>query len=228
MRKLVLWGHDVAEYQAMFALDETVFQAPILEFGCGPSAVNAELSVLGHEVTSVDPLFALPDEALKAHVLALFSARADEVRANPFQFDVCHYGGIEAFIAHRERGLQTFFADFPKGFVQGRYQAGDGLALPFTASQFGVALCSHFLFADLASQTPERHVQLIIELARVAKEVRIFPLIDKIGQVSPLLGPVLLGLQERNFGEEVREVAHALYPAGNAMLRVWAKQCDVS
>jgi len=39
---------------------------------------------------------------------------------------------------------------------------------------------------------------------------------------------VLLGLQQENFGVEVREVSCALYPEGNAMLRVWAQECEVS
>ena len=70
-------------------------------------------------------------------------------------------------------------------------------------------------------------MRVIRELARVAKEVRIFPLIDRHGQPSPFLGPVLLGLQEGNYGVEVKEVPYHLQPKGNAMLRVWAQQCQL-
>ncbi|OJY02973.1 MAG: hypothetical protein BGO90_02450 [Legionella sp. 40-6] len=64
-------------------------------------------------------------------------------------------------------------------------------------------------------------------MARVAREVRIFPLIDKEGQTSELLGPVLLQLQKEQFGVEVREIDYHLHQAENAMLRIWAQKCDV-
>ena len=71
-------------------------------------------------------------------------------------------------------------------------------------------------------------MSVITELARVAKEVRIFPLLDQNGVLSPLLGPVLLKLQQENFGAEVREVVNHLQPDNKAMLRVWAQLCRVS
>lgn len=99
--------------------------------------------------------------------------------------------------------------------------------MPFDNFSFDFALSSHYLFADLDDQDVEFHLKVIKELARVAKEVRIFPLIDRHNQPSPFLGPVLLGLQQENFGAEVREVAYHLQPSGNAMLRVWAQQCEL-
>ena len=61
----------------------------------------------------------------------------------------------------------------------------------------------------------------------MASEVRIFPLIDREGNTSEFLGPVLLQLQKENYGVEVREVNYHLHKAENAMLRVWAQKCDV-
>ena len=101
-------------------------------------------------------------------------------------------------------------------------------ALPFPDFAFDLALCPDYLFTDDDNQNIEFHLQQIIELARVAKEVRIFPLSDSQGQPSPLLGPVLLALQQDNFGIEVRDVTTVLHPKGSAMLRVWAQQCHVS
>ena len=99
--------------------------------------------------------------------------------------------------------------------------------MPFADFTFDFALSSHYLFADLDDQDVDFHLQAIRELARVAKEVRIFPLIDRHGQPSPFLGPVLLGLQQEGYGVEVREVKYYLQPKGNAMLRVWAQQCHI-
>lgn len=99
--------------------------------------------------------------------------------------------------------------------------------LPFTDFTFDLALCPHYLFADDGTLCVDTHLQLIFELARVAKEVRIYPVINN-DLPSPILGPVLLGLQKENYGVEVRDVTSSLQPNGNAMLRVWAQQCHVS
>lgn len=100
--------------------------------------------------------------------------------------------------------------------------------LPFADFAFDIALCPDFLFTDAENQSIDFHLQQILELARVAKDVRIFPLTNHIGMPSPLLGPVLLCLQQDNYGVEIRDVTTAKHPKGNAMLRVWAQQCHVS
>ena len=100
--------------------------------------------------------------------------------------------------------------------------------LPFPDFTFDLALCPDYLFTDEDNQSIDFQLQQIIELARVAKEVRIFPLSDSHGLPSPLLGPVLLALQQENYGIEVRDVTTLLHPKGSAMLRVWAQQCHVS
>lgn len=99
--------------------------------------------------------------------------------------------------------------------------------LPFADFSFDLALCPDYLFADEEYQNIEFHLQQIIELCRVAKEVRIFPLGEVDGVPSPLLGPVLLGLQQDNYGIEIKDVTTPLHPDGSAMLRVWAQQCHV-
>lgn len=102
-----------------------------------------------------------------------------------------------------------------------------GERLPFTDFDFDIALCLHALFVDATVNDIDAHVQIIKELARVAKDVRIFPLTDSSGLPSALLGPVLLVLNQENYGVEVRDVMSSLKPAGNAMLHVWAQQCQV-
>ena len=97
--------------------------------------------------------------------------------------------------------------------------------LPFDDFSFDFALSSNYLFAGFVGQTVDNTLQIIRELARVAKDVRIFPLVDRKGLPSPMLGPVLLALQAENYGVEIRDVAYHTQPLGNAMIRVWAKLC---
>ena len=227
MRKRVLWGHHVSEYKEMFDVSDASLQANLLEYGCGASAVNTELHEEGTTMVSIDPLFALSKPELMQKVTDDFDERAEQVLADQAQFHVENHGGMNAFLASRRAGMDAFFADYNAGVEEGRYKALVDGPLPFENFAFDLALSSHYLFANATDDAVAYHLETIQELARVAKEVRVFPLIERSGTPSPLLGPVLLGLQQAHFGVEVREVSCALYPEGNAMLHVWAQECEV-
>ncbi len=232
MRKLVLWGHHVDEYRDMFDLSETDLNARLLEYGSGASAVNKEMHQCDPSskkpMISCDPLFVLDKATLSLKVSLIFEDMVTEVKKHQDKFDFSHDGSLEALVAHRREGIATFFNDYEKGKIEKRYFALQDNKLPFTDFEFDFALSSHYLFADLEDQDVAFHLQAIRELARVAKEVRIFPLIDRHGELSPFLGPVLLGLQQDGYGVEVRNVNYHLQPKGNVMLRVWAQQCPLS
>lgn len=227
MRKLVLWGHHLDEYREMFALSDADLNSRLLEFGCGASAVNAELRDK-NRVISCDPLFTLDKGTLSTKVSLIFEDMVTLVTEQQDKFDFSSYGSFDALVARRRQGMAEFFADYEQGKAEKRYVPASDMSLPFKHFEFDFALSSHYLFADLDDQDIDFHLQVIRELARVAKEVRIFPLIDRHGQLSPFLGPVLLGLQQDQYGVEVREVSYHLQPKGNAMLRVWAQQCQLS
>lgn len=227
MRQLVLWGHGVNEYRGMFDLSETEMNSRILEYGSGPNAVNTQRVHEAYEVVSCDPLFVLDKDTLSSKTVMIFARMADELRQNQHQFNFNQTGGLEQLIEQRQKGMQEFFADYEQGKAEGRYYGVVDYHLPYPDFSFDYALSAHYLFADLEKQTLEMHLQVIRELARVAKEVRIFPLIDLQGKTSEFLGPVLLELQQEGYGVEVREIAYHLHRAENAMLRVWAQKCDV-
>jgi hypothetical protein len=107
------------------------------------------------------------------------------------------------------------------------YSGQDLNAINGPDHSFDLALCAHHLFVNSALNQVDRHLDVIQHLARIAKEVRIFPLVAPDGELSPLLGPVLLGLQQAQYGVEVREVKGGAMVKGQAMLRVWAQECPL-
>ncbi|MFT4059233.1 MAG: hypothetical protein QM652_06775 [Legionella sp.] len=227
MRKLVLWGHGVDEYREMFDLSQEDMSSRILEYGCGPSAVNTQQFHEAHKAVSCDPLFVLDKDTLLSKSVMIFAQMVDEVRQAQHQFDFSRIGSLEQLIEQRKNGMKQFFADYEQGKKEERYYGAADYHLPYPDFSFDYALSAHYLFADLENQSIDFHVQIIRELARAAKEVRIFPLIDCNGKTSEFLNPVLLHLQRENYGVEVREVDYHLHKAENAMLRVWAQKCDV-
>jgi hypothetical protein len=227
MRKLVLWGHNVDECREMFDLSQEDVNSRILEYGCGPSAVNAQQFQETHQAVSCDPLFVLDKDTLSSKAIMIFAQMAEEIRKEQDQFDFSRAGSLEQLLEQRQKGMKQFFLDYEQGKAEGRYYGAADYHLPYPDFSFDFALSSHYLFADLEEQSVDFHVNVIRELARLAKEVRIFPLIDKSGESSEFLGPVLLQLQKEGYGVEVREVAYHLHKSENAMLRVWAQKCDI-
>ncbi len=227
MRRLVLWGHHLDEYRDMFQLSQTDLTKRVLEYCCGASAVNFELQSIATEVVSCDPWFHLDAKTLKEEIKNYFSMRLQEFSSVEQSLDYSRYGGLEQLVAYRRAGIETFLDDYDQGRIDKRYVAVSDHHIPFSDFSFDFALSANSLFADLEYQTVEYHLQVIKEMARVAKDVRIFPLVDAGGLPSPLLGPVLLGLHQANYGVEVRDVSYHLQVKGNAMLRIWAQQCPI-
>ena len=99
--------------------------------------------------------------------------------------------------------------------------------LPYQHDEFDLALCSHYLFSNCPNQSLEYHVEVIQNLANVAKEVRIFPLLNSHGEIPALVGPVIQKLHESEHGVEIKSVPYEFQKNGNAMLRVWLQVCEV-
>lgn len=228
MSKLVLWGHHVQDYKEMFDLNDTHLSGKILEYGCGPSAVNSELSQAAKSCISCDPLFSLDKGTLQVKTELIFAEMLDAIIAHPQRFNFTDYGGLDGFLVNRAKGMAQFFEDYLKGKKAGRYVAAQEIALPFEDFTFDLVLSSHYFFADLDQQDEAFHIAAIKELARVGKEVRIFPLVDSNQEPPPFLGPILLALQQENYGAEIKAVPYHLQKQGNAILRIWARECAIT
>lgn len=227
MKRTVLWGHHLDEYRDMFDLMETSYSMSFLEFQSGASAFQSELRGQASHLISYDDWFGLDKIAITQRIQTSFDNRVTQIKARQNEFDLNRYGGLEQLVAYRREGVARFLQDYDQGHAEGRYLPVESDALPFESFFYDFALSAHHFFSSTVPQNVDYHVRTIQELARVAKEVRIFPLVDANGVVSPLLGPVLLALQQLNYGVEVRDVRYHLQPKGNAMLRIWAEACLV-
>ncbi len=228
-KKFILWGHSLNDYHEMFDLTDEDLNKSIIEYGAGATSFNAEMTQMGHKVTSCDPMFRLGVEGMQSHVLKVFDDTVESMKANESKYNWKHYGDLESLLEKRKEGIQTFLEDFDKGKDSGRYRVvEEGKPLPFETFTYELALITHHLFVNFLDRGLEQHVELIEELLRVAGEVRIFPLLNKFGQVSELLGPVMKSLQQKQLGLEVRQVPSKLQKAGNAMLRIWVAKCEVT
>lgn len=223
MRKSVLWGHRYSEYCDMFDLPADLGALKLLEFACGPTLVNHELTAKNHFVRSVDPWFE-PDVALTKHLFTeKLQQQKEKMRQFPTRYDADKYGGMDALFDRRTAGFEAFFEDYASAY-QHRYFKAGSFQLPFENASFDLVVCSNYFFADLADENLDFHLLWFKELARVAHEIRIYPLTAN-GVPSTLLGPILMTLQTQDYRVSVQEVPFRLLPSSKAMLKIETGRC---
>lgn len=226
-RDILLWGHSFDAYTRMFKLSDEDLKSKILDCCSGPSSFNAILTSKGGHVISTDPLFSLHKKQLEARIENVFQEMLEIVEAHKQRFTWDEIQSPKELAKIRRENIQIFLDDFDKGVKEGRYITATPPDLHFKHYQFDLALCSHYFFANCPDQSTDFHVKAVANLCDIAKEVRIFPLLDSTGEIPKIVGPVTQGLHQAGLGVEIKASPYKFQEKGNAMLRVWAQTCEV-
>ena len=220
--KVVPWGRSYDEYCRMFALTANDLRKRMLGCGDGPAGFNAVATERGTSVVSCDPLYAFRAAEIRARIDETADDVLAQTRHNRDEFVWTDITSIEALHRVRMDAMELFLADYEKGKSQGRYVDAALPHLPFEDSAFDLALCSHFLFLYSEQLGEQFHDSAALELARVAGEVRIFPLLALGGSRSRLLAGVTSVLQAAGYETSVEPVPYEFQRGGNEMLRITA------
>lgn len=218
--RVVPWGRSFAEYQHMFALSEMDLRSRILGCADGPAAFNAEASRRGVAVVSCDPLYSADEGQIRQRIEATFDEVLEETRRNAGEFVWDSIGSVDELGFLRRSAMEAFLADYDDGKAAGRYVNAALPALPFPNQSFDVAVCSHFLFLYSDQLGEAFHLDAVHELRRVAREVRIFPLLALGSRPSPYVETIAAAV--RNAGGEVwiEAVPYEFQRGGNQMMRI--------
>jgi hypothetical protein len=176
-------------------------------------------------VISCDATYALSEDKMKLHAEAFLKDTVSHLKINTARLKDGSDAMLQRVVDLWGKTEKIFMQDYPAGKAQNRYQPLQLPRLPYATHQFGLTLCTDFMFHHLLST--EEIAIVVKELCRVSEEVRIFPLLDNFGKVSEELGPLMLMLQKKNYGVEVREVPYQTLKGGNAMLRIWQQECHI-
>jgi ubiquinone/menaquinone biosynthesis C-methylase UbiE len=116
--------------------------------------------------------------------------------------------------------MEIFLEDYDRGKAQQRYRSAELPSLPFEKDEFDLALCSHFLFLYTDNLSLKFHIDAVIEMCRVAKEVRIFPILDANANRSAYVDHVKKGF-DGGIGKIMEErVPYEFQKGGNIMLKI--------
>lgn len=217
------WGRSFDEYAAMFDLSPADLKANFLGCGDGPASFNCELTQRGGTIVSVDPLYRFSADEIRQRIDDSFAQVMEQTRRNRHQFVWRHIRSVEELGRFRLAAMERFLSDYPSGLAEGRYREASLPELPFGSQQFDVGLCSHLLFLYSEHLSEEFHLRSIQELCRVAREVRVFPLLELSGQESRHLASVVARLRQEGFGVVVKKVPYEFQRGGDRMLKVNAR-----
>ena len=220
LEEVVPWGRSFEEYQAMFALSDKDLSGRILGCADGPASFNAGLTKRGGKIVSADPLYRFSREEIRNRIDQIFETVLGETRKNAHEFVWETIPSVEALGRTRREAMDDFLDDYPEGLDAERYIDASLPELPFREKKFELALCSHYLFLYSPHLSHDFHLRSIRELCRVAREVRIFPLLELGAVPSRHLDEIYKKLQEQEYTVSIIPVEYEFQRGGNRMMKV--------
>jgi hypothetical protein len=228
LEHVVPWGRSKAEYVKMFALTgEEDLSGKILDCAGELASFKAGTTRDGRSVVSCDLLYCFSAEDIPRRIEETYGGVMRSVRESAESFVWKDVGSPERLGEVRTTAMRRFLDDFPAGLREGRYVASELPEPPFESNRFDLALCSHLLFTYSVQFSEEFHLASVLEMCRVAREVRVLPLLASsvhgdmgAGEKSPHLCPVVDELRRRGYGARVERLPYESQKGGDEMLRI--------
>ena len=217
---VVPWGRSFDEYRRMFALSDADLQRRIVDCGAGPASFNRQATRAGAGVISCDPLYRWEADEIRERIAATYDAVLAETRRNQQEFVWTAISSVEELGTIRMAAMEEFLGDYTMGKVAGRYVDAVLPELPFLDASFDLALCSHLLFLYTDHLDDAFHFLAISEMCRVARAVRIFPLLALGGARSRDVDPIAQVFTHLGFRVAIETVPYEFQRGGNQMMRI--------
>ena len=214
------WGRNFDEYRLMFNLSDQELELSILACADGPASFNVQMTDLGHKVISCDPLYQFSKAQIQERIDATYESVISQTWNNQDLFVWKSIPSIEALGRVRIRAMRDFLNDYEQGKQAGRYVPAELPQLPFASSSFDLALCSHFLFMYSPIFSLGFHEQAVDAMCRVAREVRIVPLLTYDAEVSPHVEPLMETVRRAGHNVCIETVPYEFQRGGNQMMRI--------
>lgn len=212
----------MAEYRAMFMLCDGDVAAGrrVLDCGGGPASFTSEAAARGVHAVSTDPLYGVPASAIARRIDEARPTILENTRINAADFvwgrgirDTQHLDEI------RTAAMAAFLDDYAgPGRAAGRYVRAALPRLPFPSASFDLGLVSHLLFLYSDQLDGAFHREAVRELLRVAREVRVFPVLSMGSRPSPHLEPVMEGAAAAGFVVSLQATTYEFMRGGRECL----------
>lgn len=205
LHEAVPWGRSLEEYDEIFAIRAIPHGARILDVAAGPASFAAEANAHGWRVTAADPLYGCSATAIFDRFDEARPSVMEQLSRNAKGYRWDRVGTLRDLETRRVETMRSFLKDF-RSHGGERYVEASLPKLPFADAAYDVALCSHFLFLNEATQGRAFTLASVEEMLRVAREIRLFPLVRMDGRSSRFLPHVLAFLERQGYGATTEAV----------------------
>lgn len=82
LSEIVPWGRSLSEYREMFSLSDNDLKKNILGCGDGPASFNAELSKVGNNIISIDPIYQFSTTEIRSRINEVYPQIMSQVAKN--------------------------------------------------------------------------------------------------------------------------------------------------
>ena len=212
-------ARSLAEYTDMFGLNAADLEGRIVDCPGGAASAVAEICAAGGDAIAVDPQYARGADDLRGRILADVDRSVAQKQAREVDFDWDVRGGVVGHEAIRRAAADRMLTDLAAS--PERYIAGALPSLPLASDSADLVLCSHLLFTYADRMDLSDHVDAIVEMARIAPEVRIYPLVDHLGNPLPeLVRSVIARLKKERLASRIEPVIRPFQLAATTRLVV--------
>jgi|TARA_Y100001934_G_C12060531_1_gene635137 hypothetical protein len=202
----------------MFGLTEGDLSKRILGCGDGPASFNVEATDRGFQVTSCDPVYQFRADEIRRRIDDVYPEIMTKMRQGVGNYIWDSLSSVEQLGEVRMKAMSRFLSDFDAGCRQGRYVSASLPSLPFSDSEFDLAVCSHYLFLYSDHVDGAAHLDSMRELCRVASEVRVFPVVSLDGEASKHLDQVMTTLSANGIDVSLQPVSYRFQKGATEML----------
>lgn len=217
LENVVPWGRNLNEYKLMFRLDNKDISSRIAGFGDGPASFNYQATQEGYCITSFDPIYQFTKAQLEKRIGEVRTIVMKQMEENQENYVWNNIKSLNELEQLRMSAMKLFLADYEKGKKEKRYIYHElPQKLPYADNHFDIGLSSHFLFLYTALGY-DFHIQAIMEMLRVCKEVRIFPILDLDAQNSKLTAEVMTYFKKKS-NVEIWKTEYEFQKGGNQLL----------
>lgn len=218
--RVVPWGRSFDEYARMFGLTEHDLTRKIVGCGDGPASFNKTMRERGNPMVSIDPIYQFNAAQIRQRIEETYQQVMEQTRQNADKFLWTTIPSVEELGRIRMNAMTEFLSDYDVGTTEGRYRFEELPSLSFADGAFDLALSSHFLFLYSDNLSEEFHRSAIAEMLRVAREVRIFPLLDLNANKSRYVEPMIAYFSSNGYQVDVLDVDYEFQRGGNKMMKL--------
>lgn len=214
--RLFVSARSLSEYIQMFNLTEIELRSRILDCASGAASFTAELASRNSNVVAADPLYSEHLLQIRKFIEAGIQQAAKNVSYEKEMYNWIFPASIEEHLDIRSRSARLFLEDYLNRPNSYKLYSIDGQGFP--DNYFDIALCSHFLFVygDLLSR--DDHLRAIVELTRVARVVRIFPIVGFKASADQHLEYVISECEKVGIACSIRNVRYNFLQGTGRML----------